>query len=229
MLVPRARPRGLSRCRRRAREMKTAAVIVALVVALALQTTLAGLRVGGTTAVNLVLVVVVYVGAGVRAGDGLLAGTVGGLMQDALAGGIIGIGGLSKTLVGFVVGVPRRAVHRLAAAAAVRDVRGRDGAARGLLPGAVRAGRGAAVSAASIRRCSRRRSSTAWSASSRSCSSSAGRRCCSGEGREAPVWDEGITDGFRGSRFKVQVQGSRFRFGVVERRAPNPDSLRRRP
>ena len=48
--------------------MKTVGVIVALVVALALQTTLAGLRIGGTTAVNLVLVVVIYVGAGVRAG-----------------------------------------------------------------------------------------------------------------------------------------------------------------
>ena len=127
--------------------MKTAAVIVALVVALALQTTLAGLRVGSTTAVNLVLVAVVYVALAFGPGGGLLAGTVGGLIQDALAGGIVGIGGLSKTLVGFLVGVPRRAVHRLAAAAAVRDVRRRDGAARGLLPGAVRAGRGAAVSA----------------------------------------------------------------------------------
>ena len=36
---------------------------------------------------------------------GLVAGTVGGLIQDALAGGIIGIGGFSKTLVGFLVGV----------------------------------------------------------------------------------------------------------------------------
>ena len=36
---------------------------------------------------------------------GLLAGTAGGLAQDALAGGIVGIGGLSKTLVGFLVGV----------------------------------------------------------------------------------------------------------------------------
>ena len=35
----------------------------------------------------------------------MLAGTVGGLVQDVLAGGIVGIGGLAKTLVGFVVGV----------------------------------------------------------------------------------------------------------------------------
>ena len=68
--------------------MKTAAVIVALIVALALQTTVAGLRVGSTTAVNLVLVVV-----------------VSRLEADPdLPGGIIGIGGFSKTLVGFIVG-----------------------------------------------------------------------------------------------------------------------------
>jgi rod shape-determining protein MreD len=37
---------------------------------------------------------------------GLLAGTLGGLAQDALvSGGITGIGGLAKTLVGFLTGV----------------------------------------------------------------------------------------------------------------------------
>ena len=84
--------------------MRTAAVIGAIVVALALQTTLSGLRVGSTTAVNLVLVVVVYAGLAFGPAFGLVAGTVGGLMQDQLAGGIIGIGGFSKTLVGFIVG-----------------------------------------------------------------------------------------------------------------------------
>ena len=54
---------------------------------------------------NLVLVAVVYRRAGFGAVAGLLAGTVGGLAQDALAGGIVGIGGLSKTIVGFLVGV----------------------------------------------------------------------------------------------------------------------------
>ena len=34
----------------------------------------------------------------------LLAGTVGGLVQDALSSGILGMGGLTKTLVGFLVG-----------------------------------------------------------------------------------------------------------------------------
>ena len=85
--------------------MRTAGILLALVAALAIQTSLAGLSVGGTTAVNLVLVTVVYVALAFGAVTGVLAGTVGGLLQDALAGGIIGIGGLAKSLVGFVVGV----------------------------------------------------------------------------------------------------------------------------
>ena len=109
----------------RGREMKTVGVILALAGALALQTTLAGLTIGGATAVNLVLVAVIYVALAFGPVAGLLAGTVGGLVQDALAGGIVGIGGLSKTLVGFLVGRAGRAVHRVAAAAAVRDVRRR--------------------------------------------------------------------------------------------------------
>jgi rod shape-determining protein MreD len=35
----------------------------------------------------------------------LLAGTFGGLVQDALSSGVIGIGGLAKTIVGFFAGV----------------------------------------------------------------------------------------------------------------------------
>jgi rod shape-determining protein MreD len=85
--------------------VKAAAVIAALVAALALQTTLSGLLAGGAIAVNLVLVAVVYIALAYGAVTGLLAGAVGGLAQDALAGGIVGIGGLTKTLIGFVVGV----------------------------------------------------------------------------------------------------------------------------
>jgi cell shape-determining protein MreD len=36
---------------------------------------------------------------------GILAGTSGGLAQDAIAGGIVVVVGLSKTIVGFLVGV----------------------------------------------------------------------------------------------------------------------------
>lgn len=85
--------------------MKTAIVIVAVVVALTLQTTLAGLMAGGSIAVNLVLVAVVYLALSYGAVTGLLAGAIGGIVQDALAGGIVGLGGMSKTLVGFLVGV----------------------------------------------------------------------------------------------------------------------------
>jgi rod shape-determining protein MreD len=85
--------------------MRTAGVLAALAVALLLQTTLAGLSMAGGTRVNLVLVAVVYVALAFGAVTGLLAGTAGGLAQDALAGGIVGVGGLSKTVVGFLVGV----------------------------------------------------------------------------------------------------------------------------
>ena len=85
--------------------MKAAGVLAALAAALVLQTTLAGMSLEGATLVNLVLVAVVYVALAFGAVTGMLAGTAGGLAQDALAGGIIGVGGMSKTLIGFIVGV----------------------------------------------------------------------------------------------------------------------------
>jgi rod shape-determining protein MreD len=85
--------------------VKTAAVIVAIAVSLVLQTTLSGLMIGRTLAVNLVLVATVYVALAFGAVTGMLAGTIGGLAQDALGGGIVGIGGMTKTITGFVVGV----------------------------------------------------------------------------------------------------------------------------
>ena len=59
----------------------------------------------GTVALNLVLVVVVYVALMSGPVTGLLTGTFAGLMQDALSTGVIGIGGLAKTLVGFLAGI----------------------------------------------------------------------------------------------------------------------------
>jgi rod shape-determining protein MreD len=85
--------------------MRTAGVLLALAVALTLQTTLAGLTVGASTTVNLVLVAVIFVALAYGPATGVLAGTAGGIAQDALAGGIIGVGGMAKTLVGFAVGV----------------------------------------------------------------------------------------------------------------------------
>ena len=85
--------------------MKTAAVMAALAVAVVLQTTLAGMSLVGSTRVNLVLVAVIYVALAFGAVFGLFAGCAAGLVQDSIAGGMVGIGGLSKTLVGFFVGV----------------------------------------------------------------------------------------------------------------------------
>lgn len=56
-------------------------------------------------AVDLVLVVVVYASLVSGPVTGLLTGTFAGLMQDALSSGVVGIGGLSKTVVGFLTGI----------------------------------------------------------------------------------------------------------------------------
>ena len=85
--------------------MKTAGVLLALVAALAVQTSLSGLTMTGASMVNLVVVAVVYVALVFGPMTGLMAGTAGGLAQDALAGGIVGIGSLSKTIVGFLAGL----------------------------------------------------------------------------------------------------------------------------
>lgn len=83
--------------------MRATAVGLALAVALALQTTLAG-AVVGSVQLDLVLVVVVYVALAAGPVAGLWTGTLGGLAQDTLSGGIVGVSGLTKTVVGFVVG-----------------------------------------------------------------------------------------------------------------------------
>jgi rod shape-determining protein MreD len=85
--------------------VKTAVVLIALTAALALQTTLSGLMIGTRIPVNLVVVAVVFVALAYGAVTGMLAGAAAGLAQDALAGSVVGIGGLSKTLMGFLVGV----------------------------------------------------------------------------------------------------------------------------
>lgn len=85
--------------------MKVVIVLAALVVALLLQTTIAGMSLEGGSLINFVLIAVVYLALAFGAMTGLLAGAAGGLAQDAIAGSVLGLGGLSKTLVGFLVGV----------------------------------------------------------------------------------------------------------------------------
>jgi rod shape-determining protein MreD len=69
-----------------------------------LQTTLTRFLVGGTAAIDLVLVVLVYVALTSGPVTGMFAGSLAGLIQDALSSGIIGIGGLAKSVVGFLAG-----------------------------------------------------------------------------------------------------------------------------
>jgi rod shape-determining protein MreD len=85
--------------------VKVVWAIAALALALVLQTTLAQVIVRGTAALDLVLVVVIYIAISSGANTGLLAGAAAGLAQDALSSGILGIGGLAKTVVGFVIGM----------------------------------------------------------------------------------------------------------------------------
>ncbi len=85
--------------------MKALAALAAIAAALALQTTLTGLVIRGAAALDLVLVVVVYISLMSGPVTGVLVGSLAGLIQDALPLGVLGIGGLAKTLVGFAAGL----------------------------------------------------------------------------------------------------------------------------
>lgn len=85
--------------------MRAAGILVAVAVALALQTTLSRVAIRSTVAVDLVLVVVVYVALTSGPATGLLTGAFAGLVQDSLSSSVIGIGGLAKTIVGFLAGI----------------------------------------------------------------------------------------------------------------------------
>ena len=74
--------------------MKAAGLVLATALALAVQTFI-GRLFGGNTGVDLVLVVVVFAALSFGPVTGLLTGTVAGLVQDAMATGIIGVGGLA--------------------------------------------------------------------------------------------------------------------------------------
>ncbi len=85
--------------------MRAVGVVVATALAIALQTTMARFVIRGTVAVDLVLVVVVYAALVAGPVTGLMAGTFAGLVQDALSTGVIGIGGMAKTVVGSLAGI----------------------------------------------------------------------------------------------------------------------------
>lgn len=83
--------------------MKALWILAALAFALVLQATLARFL-GGAAFLDLVLLVVVC--SALRNGPvtGMLAGSAGGIIQDSLSMGLIGVGGLTKSVVGYVVG-----------------------------------------------------------------------------------------------------------------------------
>jgi rod shape-determining protein MreD len=85
--------------------VRLAWIIVVVAAALALQTTIARFVIRGTVALDLVLIAVVYVALTSGPVTGLLTGTVAGIIQDALSTGLIGVGGLAKTVVGFLAGI----------------------------------------------------------------------------------------------------------------------------
>ena len=83
--------------------MKVVWVLLATAVAVAAQTTMD--RWFSNNAIDLVLVVVVYNALTSGRVGGMLTGSFAGLVQDALSGGVIGMAGLSKTVVGFLAGI----------------------------------------------------------------------------------------------------------------------------
>ena len=84
--------------------MKAAGGLVAIALALALQTTLDRFLSRAPASVDLVLVAVVYVALTSGPVGGMLAGSLAGIIQDSLATGIVGVGGLAKSIVGFFAG-----------------------------------------------------------------------------------------------------------------------------
>jgi len=86
--------------------MKLLATAAALLLALAAQSALTQLAPGPARLFDPFLLVLVYVALAGGEVKGMLCGTAGGWIQDAHFGGtVVGLSGLSKLLVGFVVGV----------------------------------------------------------------------------------------------------------------------------
>jgi len=84
--------------------VKLTSVLLTVLVSVALQMAVTRIAAGGRWQIDLVLVGVIYAAIYWGPTAGILGGTVGGLLQDLLSHGIVGVGGLAKTLVGFAAG-----------------------------------------------------------------------------------------------------------------------------
>ena len=85
--------------------MKAAPAIGVVLGAVLLQIVLARFAIGGRMTFDLVLVGVVFVALQAGPVPGMLAGTIGGLVLDLFSGGVVGVGGLLKTLIGYFAGL----------------------------------------------------------------------------------------------------------------------------
>lgn len=85
--------------------MRLTRILLTVAVALILQMALARYAVGGRWVFDLVLVGVVYAALCWGPVAGMWTGTLGGLMQDALSGEVVGLGGFAKTVAGYGAGV----------------------------------------------------------------------------------------------------------------------------
>src|SRR5690606_7854040 len=99
-----ARSRDARACRG-GRAMKPASVVATVAVGLLLQMVLARFAAGGAWVFDLVLVAVVFAGLQWGPAAGIVAGAIGGLGQDLISGGIVGISGLAKTPIGLMAGL----------------------------------------------------------------------------------------------------------------------------
>lgn len=85
--------------------MNTLLVVLLVVVSAAIQAMLTGIWPRLTMVFDLPLVIVIYCAIAKGPTGALLAGAGAGLVQDALEGTLLGVSALSKTLVGYLVGV----------------------------------------------------------------------------------------------------------------------------
>jgi rod shape-determining protein MreD len=80
-------------------------IVLALTAALLVQTAVVRMVASEELPTDLVLIVVIFAALSRGRVAGLWTGTVGGLLQDMLSGGIIGISGLAKSITGVLVGM----------------------------------------------------------------------------------------------------------------------------